>query len=179
MNIEIYGARVCGFSSRYSANKDVRLLINILFMFLAPEVQGLYILPDDCKSHGISNNLISGVMAVVMGFVTVLKVTRAVPKRIMDAAKDYTTPACNVETISKQHQLPTPAPTIPTVSMAEFSAVTKRLGELEDRLRVVSSKTAEISFEKEQLLNAATSRVDKLETELEATKKVRLFVSIA
>lgn len=145
-------------------------------MILAPEAPGLYTPPDACKSQGLGNNLISGAMAVAMGFVTVLKVTRAVPKKIADAAKDYTMPVCNVDTTVKQQQPPAPIPAVPTVSMAEFSAVTKRLGELEDKMRVLSSKPAEIPFEKEQMLNAAASRVDKLETELEATKKVRLVV---
>ncbi|XP_020270436.1 phosphatidylinositol/phosphatidylcholine transfer protein SFH12-like isoform X2 [Asparagus officinalis] len=137
----------------------------------APEAPGLCTFPDACKTQTqeglLSNNLISGVMAVVMGFVTVIKVTRAVPKKIVSAAMDYTMQA---EAMSKQHQQQPPAP-VPTVSMAEFSVVAKRLGELEECLRVMSSKPPEFSFEKEQMLKSATSRVDKLESELQSTKK--------
>ena len=143
-------------------------------MFLAPEAPGVYILPDACKSQeGLSNNLISGVMAVVMGVVTVLKVTRAVPKKIVDAAMDYAT--YGSENMLKHQQLPTPAP---AVSMAEFSAVMKRLGELEEEKSVANSKPVQIPFEKGQQLNAVVSKVDKLESELEATKKVMLVIVI-
>ena len=143
-------------------------------MFLAPEAPGVYILPDACKSQeGLTNNLISGVMTVVMGVVTVLKVPRAVPKKIVDAAMDYaTTPTYSSENMLKHQQLPAP---VPTVSMAEFSAVMKRLGELEEKMSVTNSKPVQIPFEKEQQLNAAVSKVDKLESELQATKKVMLI----
>ncbi|XP_020251527.1 phosphatidylinositol/phosphatidylcholine transfer protein SFH12-like isoform X2 [Asparagus officinalis] len=85
-----------------------------------------------------------------------------VPEKVVDAAMDQKMP------IFMQQQLPV---TVPSVSMAEFSAVTKRLGELEAKLNMMSSKPPEMPFEKDQMLNAATSRVDKLETELQATKK--------
>ena len=48
----------------------------------------------------------------------------------------------------------------------------KRLGELEEKVDTLQSKPSEMPYEKEELLNAAVCRVDALEAELIATKKV-------
>lgn len=48
----------------------------------------------------------------------------------------------------------------------------KRLGELEEKVGTLQSKPSEMPYEKEELLNAAVCRVDALEAELIATKKV-------
>lgn len=48
----------------------------------------------------------------------------------------------------------------------------KRLGDLEEKVDTLQSKPSEMPYEKEELLNAAVCRVDALEAELIATKKV-------
>lgn len=53
-----------------------------------------------------------------------------------------------------------------------LSLVLKRLGELEEKVSTLLSKPSEMPHEKEELLNAAVYRVDALEAELIATKKV-------
>ena len=53
----------------------------------------------------------------------------------------------------------------------------KRLHELEEKVDRLQSKPSEMPYEKEELLNAAVCRVDALEAELIATKKVGCYVS--
>lgn len=52
------------------------------------------------------------------------------------------------------------------------SSTLKRLGELEEKVDMLQSKPSVMPHEKEELLNAAVYRVDALEAELIATKKV-------
>ncbi|XP_017699399.2 phosphatidylinositol/phosphatidylcholine transfer protein SFH12-like isoform X2 [Phoenix dactylifera] len=132
--------------------------------------KGVYSLSDVYKGpDGFSNHILAGVMAFVMGIVTMLRVTRVVPKKIVDAAIDYASPVYCGETMVKgQMQQTLPAS---TVSAAEYSSVMKRLMKLEENVNILSMKPAEMPIEKEEQLKAAVSRVDALEAELAATKK--------
>jgi len=76
---------------------------------------------------------------------------------------------------------PTPETTnmevLPSTSQAQteenlFPSLLKRLGELEEKVDTLQSKPSEMPYEKAELLNAAVCRVDALEAELIATKKV-------
>lgn len=72
-------------------------------------------------------------------------------------------------------------PSTQTPKFAEtelLSSVLQRLVELEDKLATLKEKPSEMPYEKEELLNAAVCRVDALEAELIATKKVISFGSI-
>jgi len=51
----------------------------------------------------------------------------------------------------------------------------KRLGKLELKFNTLQSKPFEIPYEKEELLNIVVCRVDDLEAELIATKKVGCY----
>ncbi|KAJ8504286.1 hypothetical protein OPV22_005172 [Ensete ventricosum] len=105
---------------------------------------------------GLSNNIFGGVVAFVMGVFTVLRVSRGMPKKVVDADIDCAKPV---------------EPAAPTVPVAEFSSALKRLGELEEKVSILSKKPPQMPSEKEEMLNAAVKRVDALETELAATKK--------
>lgn len=71
-----------------------------------------------------------------------------------------------------------PSPT-PSFTEAELiSSVVKRLGELEEKVNTLEAKPSEMPYEKEELLNAAVYRVDALEAELIATKKVKCLVNL-
>lgn len=66
---------------------------------------------------------------------------------------------------------------LPSTSQAQteenlFPSLLKRLGELEEKVDTLQSKPSEMPYEKAELLNAAVCRVDALEAELIATKKV-------
>lgn len=128
---------------------------------------------DACKSpDGFSNQVFSGVMTFVMGVVTMIRVTRNMPKRLTDASLLSSSLHCD-DTVVKGHvqsqKLPAPA-----ISSAEFMSVMRRMAELEEKVIVLTAEPAAMPVEKEEMLNAAVSRVDILEQELMATKKVSL-----
>lgn len=75
------------------------------------------------------------------------------------------------DTIPKEEFRP-PSPTPSFTETELLSTVLKRLGELEERVNTLQEKPSEMPYEKEELLNAAVCRVDALEAELIATKKV-------
>lgn len=66
-----------------------------------------------------------------------------------------------------------PSPAFATMAERNvFSSVVNRLGDLEKQVETLHSKRHEMPREKEELLNTAVYRVDALEAELIATKKV-------
>ena len=88
-------------------------------------------------------------------------------------------PACDIteqtfETvIEEEFRPPSPAPCPKEAGL--LSSVLRRLGELEEKVDMLQTKSVEMPCEKEELLNAAVCRVDALEAELIATKKVDCF----
>ncbi|PON65138.1 CRAL-TRIO lipid binding domain containing protein [Parasponia andersonii] len=121
-----------------------------------------------CKTpEGLSNQLFSGIMALVMGIVTVIRLTRNMPRKITEAAIYGSPVYYNEMTMIKNHQLPAPAP----ISNAEYMTMMKRMAELEEKVSVLSMKPVAMPLEKEEMLNAAINRVSALEQELSAAKK--------
>ncbi|XP_024931989.2 phosphatidylinositol/phosphatidylcholine transfer protein SFH12 isoform X2 [Ziziphus jujuba] len=111
------------------------------------------------------SHLFTGVMAFVTGIATMVRLTRNVPRRLTDSTF-YSKPTyCDDETVLKSQE------TTPAVSDADYKAVIKRMAELEESLNVMNKKPVTMPAEKEEMLNAALSRVDMLEQELAAAKK--------
>ncbi|CAA7408571.1 unnamed protein product [Spirodela intermedia] len=121
-------------------------------------------------TEGLSGLIISRVMALVVGILAVLRLTGPAPGKKIDPALWYAGGADIARSPVKGRvscrQVPHAA-----VSPVEYSAVLKRLGDLEEKVSVLSKKPTEIPPEKEELLMAAVSRVEALEAELEATRK--------
>ncbi|XP_057494738.1 phosphatidylinositol/phosphatidylcholine transfer protein SFH3-like [Actinidia eriantha] len=111
---------------------------------------------DACKpSQGISNQIFTGVMTFVMGIVTMVRLSR-----------NMTSSMYGVDPMTKPHHSPAP-----TISSTEYLSIMKRMGELEEKVTVLSNKPAVMPPEKEEMLNAALNRIDAMEQELSATKK--------
>uniref|UniRef100_A0A803Q9U3 CRAL-TRIO domain-containing protein n=1 Tax=Cannabis sativa TaxID=3483 RepID=A0A803Q9U3_CANSA len=123
---------------------------------------------EACKAaNGTSNQLFSGIMAFVMGIVTVVRLTRDMPKKITEAAV-YGSPVYYDEiAMIKGGQLPAPA----AISNTEYMNMMKRMAELEEKVSVLNMKPVVMPAEKEEMLNAALNRVSALEQELSAAKK--------
>lgn len=125
---------------------------------------------DACKSpEGFSNQIFTGVMTFVMGVVTMVRLTRNMPKRLTDASLlssslHYDDTEMKGHVLSQKLQAP-------AISSAEFMSVMRRMAELEEKVTVLTVKPVAMPAEKEEMLNAAVSRVDILEQELLATKK--------
>ncbi|KAI8019822.1 Phosphatidylinositol/phosphatidylcholine transfer protein SFH12 [Camellia lanceoleosa] len=130
-----------------------------------------YTMRDASKNpDGFSNQIFTGVMAVVMGVVTMIRVTRNMPKKLTDASLLSNSLRYDDNTMMKAQEHPRKLPA-PAISSAEFLSVMRRMSELEEKVTVLSMTPAAIPAEKEEMLNAAISKVDTLEQELMATKK--------
>uniref|UniRef100_A0A5B7A3Y9 CRAL-TRIO domain-containing protein n=1 Tax=Davidia involucrata TaxID=16924 RepID=A0A5B7A3Y9_DAVIN len=125
---------------------------------------------DACKpTNGISNHIFTGVMTFVMGIVTMVRLTRNMPRKLTDATL-YSSSMYGVDEMIKGQPHPYQLPE-PTISSADYMTVVKRMGELEEKMSVLSAKPVVMPPEKEEMLNATLSRVDALEQQLSATKK--------
>lgn len=92
-----------------------------------------------------------------------------VTKRLPNASSDDQ----SLEATQGDFRPPSPSSTFTDAEL--LSSVLKRLGELEEKVDTLKTKPTEMPYEKEELLNAAVCRVDALEAELIATKKVYLL----
>ncbi|KAG8500299.1 hypothetical protein CXB51_003666 [Gossypium anomalum] len=118
------------------------------------------------ESDRIGSSIFGGIMAFVMGIVTMVRMSRTAPKKQSEATvysggqvyypKPITAPAS---------QLPAP------ITSAEFITMAKRMAELEEKVVVLSTKPAVMPPDKEEMLNAALRRVCILEKELSEAKR--------
>lgn len=88
---------------------------------------------------------------------SMLNCTRHNPESAMDPVEEFHLPS----TVAKHKEGDLP------------SSIWRRLDELEKKVGVQHERPAAIPREKEELLNAAICRLDALETDLIATKKVK------
>ncbi|KAF7083309.1 hypothetical protein CFC21_087115 [Triticum aestivum] len=134
-------------------------------------------LPDAYK-HGDAGDrqVVTGFMAFVMGVVAMFRVGKIAPKRAMDAAMGIATMeamAKNRKLLQAQGQGGAGGPVVVAgVSTAQFDALAKRVGELEEKVAALGSRAPEMPADKAEQLAAAATRLDTLEAELESTKKL-------
>lgn len=140
-------------------------------IFSSLKVSGGFPVQDALKApEEISSPVFTGIMAVITGIVAMIRLTRNMPKKLTDANL-YSSPVYCSDTMIKgqadHHQL-----LGPSISRTEYLTVMKRMAELEERVNVPNMKPTVMPAEKEEMLNITVSRVDALEQELMATKKV-------
>ena len=121
----------------------------------------LYSAVKPSERKGGEGYLFGGVMSLVMGLMTVVRLTKNMPRKLTEAAI-YGGAAEKGETAM--------------VSTQEYMSMVKRMAELEEKCRSLDNQPAPFSAEKEQILNAALTRVDQLEFQLSETKKVTSFL---
>lgn len=124
------------------------------------------------SSEGGNNHLFTGVMTFVMGIVTMVRMTRNMPRKLTDASF-YSNSAYGVDAMIKG-QSDYDQTAQPAVSSYDYFTMVKRMAELEDKMNVLSNKAPVMPPEKEEMLNNALSRVNALEEELSSAKKVNL-----
>lgn len=127
---------------------------------------------DISKSpDGFSNHLFTGVMTFVMGVVTMVRMTRNMPRKLTDStllSGSLKRVDMHVKPVhGQEYRLSGPA-----ISNNEYFSMMKRMGELEEKVISLSNKPSSLPPEKEEMLNNVMSHVDKLEQELCATKMV-------
>ncbi|XP_020227747.1 phosphatidylinositol/phosphatidylcholine transfer protein SFH12 [Cajanus cajan] len=127
----------------------------------------VYAMVDSFKIHEkVNSQIFTGVMAFVMGILTMVRMTRNMPKKLTDANFYSNLGGEYKGQISNSDQMTNPA-----ISAQEFMTVMKRMAELEEKMINMNNVTICMPPEKEEMLNAAISRADTLENELLATKK--------
>ncbi|GKU99218.1 hypothetical protein SLEP1_g12094 [Rubroshorea leprosula] len=122
-----------------------------------------YKIPD-----GLSNHLLTGVMTFVMGIVTMIRVTRNMPRKRTEA-NIYSNSRYCVDADVKSYGPSSKSQ--PGASKEDYMAVLKRMAELEEKMSTFNMIRAVMPPEKDELLSTAISRVETLEQELMATKK--------
>ncbi|KAL5713298.1 hypothetical protein ACHQM5_015390 [Ranunculus cassubicifolius] len=133
------------------------------------KVAECYPVQDGYKSpKGISSGILGGVMAFVMGIVTMVRVARNMPKNLNEALL-YSNPIYYTDVMRRGQGLRQ----FPGSSMTstDYLTMMKRMADLEEKVNVLSKKPITMPPEKEEMLNNAILRVDTLEQELSATKK--------
>ncbi|XAR72794.1 hypothetical protein NMG60_11019556 [Bertholletia excelsa] len=120
---------------------------------------------DFKASQGKSNQFFSGVLTFVMGIVTMVRLSRNMPRKLTDATL-YSSSMFGADAMMKPRQLPAPS-----ISEADYISIVKRMGELEEKVTFLNNMNAAVASEKEAMLNAALNRVDALERELSETRK--------
>ncbi|XP_054777593.1 phosphatidylinositol/phosphatidylcholine transfer protein SFH3-like isoform X2 [Prosopis cineraria] len=117
---------------------------------------------DDAYKTSVvfTNPFMSGIMALLMGILTMIRITRHVPRKLTEAAFCVCSEHCEITTMK--------APGI--ISFNDHMALIKRVAELEEKVSLLNIKPS-MPKEKEELLNATLGRVRSLEQELAASKK--------
>lgn len=116
-------------------------------------------------------------MALVMGVVTMIRVTKNVPRKLTESTL-YSSPVYCDDASMNKSAMQSEKMTVPAISGEDFMAIMKRMAELEQKVTVLSAQPTTMPPEKEEMLNAAISRSNVLEQELAATKKVHYSESI-
>ncbi|OIV96271.1 hypothetical protein TanjilG_05111 [Lupinus angustifolius] len=111
-------------------------------------------------SDGFSKQFVGGIMSFVMGVVTVIRMTRNMPRKMTEAAVYGSTVYYN-ESMLKA------GPSI--ITNNDHMTMMKRMAELEEKVAALSMRPS-MPPEKEEMLNNALCRVNALEQHLAATK---------
>ncbi|KAK7310621.1 hypothetical protein RJT34_08233 [Clitoria ternatea] len=109
--------------------------------------------------NGTSNNFVGGIMAIMMGFITMIRMTRNMPRKITEATLYGSTGYYDGKMMK-----------MPNISNNDYMTMMKRMAELEEKVTVLTMKPV-MPPEKEELLNNALNRVSTLEQALATTKK--------
>ncbi|KAL4281729.1 hypothetical protein GQ457_03G002550 [Hibiscus cannabinus] len=132
----------------------------------------VYQLRDDGKvTKRMSNQVFGGIMAFVTGVITMIRLSRNMPKKLI-GANMYGGQVHYSDTKTAGHAPPLPPP----ITSADYFSMMERMAELEDKVRVLMGKPATMPPEKAELLNAALIRVCTLEDEISATRKVHTYI---
>lgn len=114
---------------------------------------------------------------IVAFFVTLITLIRSSAYRVTKKLPDTVSETSNnisdlaVESVPmEEFRPPSPAPRLTKADL--LTCAFKKLSELEEKVDILQAKPFSMPYEKEELLNAAVCRVDALEAELIATKKV-------
>ncbi|CAN1791537.1 Phosphatidylinositol/phosphatidylcholine transfer protein SFH3 [Linum perenne] len=122
---------------------------------------------DDALVPGNGKQMVGGIMAVLMGVVTLIRMTKTmVPRKLTEAAiygsKTYYSESLKDPAAAALQE--------PCISRSDYKKMMIRMAEMEEKLNVVCSKPDRMAPEKEAMLINALNRTEALEKELSAAK---------
>jgi hypothetical protein len=125
-------------------------------------------------TNGSDPPLFGGIMALVMSIAAMLRVSRSMPGKVLGSAIGGSRPAATIAKSKSKMQTRQRSSKISpeAVKAAEQAISAKRLAYLEEKVTALLAQPAAMPADKEDMLQAAVSRVSALEEELAATKKV-------
>lgn len=128
------------------------------------------------QPEGLWDQAIRFFMAIFISFLSLIYsltgwFTKTLNENTTEGGQHFEDSSFSSNTVAEEIRPPSPTSAFTEISM--ISSIIKRLVELEEKVVVLQSKPSEMPSEKEELLNAAVCRVDALEAELIATKKVQ------
>ena len=120
---------------------------------------------------GLKSKILASVLAFIVGISATVRLARTMPNKLTNASI-YSEPFYYVDDSNMLKGQPPLFEPLP-----DYMSTLKRMAKLEERVNNLCSKPADLPREKEELLNAVTSRVEALEQDLLVTKKVPLLLS--
>ncbi|KAG7026777.1 Phosphatidylinositol/phosphatidylcholine transfer protein SFH10, partial [Cucurbita argyrosperma subsp. argyrosperma] len=115
---------------------------------------------------GLKSKILASVLAFIVGISATVRLARTMPNKLTNASI-YSEPFYYVDDSNMLKGQPPLFEPLP-----DYMSTVKRMAKLEERVNNLCSKPADLPREKEELLNAVTSRVEALEQDLLVTKKV-------
>ncbi|XP_023635680.1 phosphatidylinositol/phosphatidylcholine transfer protein SFH2 isoform X2 [Capsella rubella] len=121
----------------------------------SPEPKDVYSAANPLERKGY---LYGSVMALLMGLVGVMRLTKNMPRKLTEA-NVYSREGCSVYQDG-----------VTVMSRQEYMAMVKKMTDLEEKCKSMEAQAA-FSLERNKILDAALRRVDQLELHLSETKK--------
>ncbi|XP_039037977.1 phosphatidylinositol/phosphatidylcholine transfer protein SFH3-like [Hibiscus syriacus] len=126
-----------------------------------------YHMKDEVKvTKRMTNKVFGGIMGFITGLITMIRLSRNMPKKLLEA-NTYDGQVYYADPKTARHAPPLPPP----ITSADYFSMMERMADLEGKVSVLMGKPATMPPEKEELLNAALSRVCTLEEEISAARK--------
>ncbi|CAN0909177.1 Phosphatidylinositol/phosphatidylcholine transfer protein SFH3 [Linum grandiflorum] len=122
---------------------------------------------EDALVPANGKQVMGGIMAVVMGVVTLIKMTKTMPRKLTEAAI-YGSKTYYSESLNDHHS----SAAIPgsSISTSDYKNMMLRMAEVEEKLNALCHKPEVMPAEKEAMLMNALDRAEALEKELSAAK---------
>ncbi|XP_031129905.1 phosphatidylinositol/phosphatidylcholine transfer protein SFH3-like [Ipomoea triloba] len=136
--------------------------------FVVPKGADIFQIQEAYKGQEASNQLFTGVMTFVMGIVTMVRMTKNMPRKLTESTL-YSNSMNFADGGMKGQAGYKPAE--PAISASEFMAMMKRMASLEEKFITLSNQPPTMPPEKEEMLTNALTRIDALEQELAEAKK--------
>ncbi|KAM7250991.1 hypothetical protein ACFE04_022874 [Oxalis oulophora] len=126
--------------------------------FLEKSIFHYHIISANETHEGFSGKFLNGVMTMIMGVMTMIRLSHNVPRRLTEESLYSTSTYYANGTVIKGNP-PHQSQAQSTITTSEYMTLMKKMGELEEKMNALISQSAGgMPPEKEEMLNAALNR---------------------